>query len=431
MRRFVGTMTGMSPNPPPDSGTSGPETPAPPPPPPGAPSPPDDPPPVWSNLRDLRQLRRSGTDRRLAGVCGGLGRFLDVDPLIFRVLFLVFSPFGGLLLYGVLWLLLPDDGQETSEGQHLVQGRTSNQAIWAICAAICGFVLFLAIAVGRWDVAIWFLVIGLVVYLLTRDRDGGRGWRAANSAGTPPGTAAQPPLVDLPLGSPPQPAYAPWQHAPSQPPTPPAADRKQRSILPWLTISVALLAAGVLTGLDASDLNSIAARVVLATVLVIIGAGLLVGTWFGRARSLISIGLIVALVLFTVASLRVPLRGGIGDPRYEPHTIAEAERAHRLAIGKLTIDLRRLDLAGQTVRVNSRTAIGQTVICLPAGVPAVARTDIGVGGVSIHIPNAREDGDRVIVEPPAPLPQGGTLELEVTHGIGEILFTEGRDCEPS
>ena len=50
----------------------------------------------------------------MAGVAGGLGRHLDVDPTILRVLFVVLVFFGGagLLLYGALWLLVPEEGTE-------------------------------------------------------------------------------------------------------------------------------------------------------------------------------------------------------------------------------------------------------------------------------------------------------------------------------
>ena len=58
-------------------------------------------------MRDLGRLRRSRTDRKIAGVAGGLGRHFDIDPTIVRVAFVVLAFFGGagLLLYGVGWLL--------------------------------------------------------------------------------------------------------------------------------------------------------------------------------------------------------------------------------------------------------------------------------------------------------------------------------------
>lgn len=56
-----------------------------------------------------RRLYLSQTDRKIAGVCGGLGEFLDVDPILFRVTFVVLAFFGGvgIVLYIALWLVMP------------------------------------------------------------------------------------------------------------------------------------------------------------------------------------------------------------------------------------------------------------------------------------------------------------------------------------
>ncbi len=55
------------------------------------------------------RLYRSRKDRKLAGVCGGLGAYLDVDPVIFRVLLLVSCFFGGVgfLAYLIAWMVVP------------------------------------------------------------------------------------------------------------------------------------------------------------------------------------------------------------------------------------------------------------------------------------------------------------------------------------
>ena len=57
-------------------------------------------------VRDLGRLRRSRTDRKVAGVAGGLARHLDIDPVILRVAFVVLVFFGGagLILYAA-WVL--------------------------------------------------------------------------------------------------------------------------------------------------------------------------------------------------------------------------------------------------------------------------------------------------------------------------------------
>jgi phage shock protein PspC (stress-responsive transcriptional regulator) len=72
--------------------------------------------PPHSTYPPLHTLRRSRTDRKLLGVAGGLGRYAGIDPLIFRILFVVLAIFGGsgILLYALGWLLVPEDGEDLS-----------------------------------------------------------------------------------------------------------------------------------------------------------------------------------------------------------------------------------------------------------------------------------------------------------------------------
>lgn len=57
-----------------------------------------------------KKLYRSITDRRIAGVCGGLGEYLNVDPVILRIGFLValLMAGGGGLLYLIMWIAVPE-----------------------------------------------------------------------------------------------------------------------------------------------------------------------------------------------------------------------------------------------------------------------------------------------------------------------------------
>ena len=58
----------------------------------------------------MKRLYRSPDERKIAGVCGGLGEFLDIDPVFFRALFVVLAFIAGLgiLLYIALWLVMPE-----------------------------------------------------------------------------------------------------------------------------------------------------------------------------------------------------------------------------------------------------------------------------------------------------------------------------------
>ena len=66
-------------------------------------------------MADLsRPLRRSRTNRQIAGVVGGLAEYLGVDPTLLRVIYvvgsLVSAAFPGVLVYLLLWLLVPEAG---------------------------------------------------------------------------------------------------------------------------------------------------------------------------------------------------------------------------------------------------------------------------------------------------------------------------------
>jgi phage shock protein C len=58
---------------------------------------------------NIRRLYRSRDDRVLAGVCGGLGEYFTIDPVIIRIVWIVltFAGGAGLLLYLLAWLLIP------------------------------------------------------------------------------------------------------------------------------------------------------------------------------------------------------------------------------------------------------------------------------------------------------------------------------------
>jgi phage shock protein C len=58
-------------------------------------------------------LRRSRSDRRIAGVVGGLAKYVGIDPTLARVIYVVVSivsvAFPGILVYLLLWLIIPEE----------------------------------------------------------------------------------------------------------------------------------------------------------------------------------------------------------------------------------------------------------------------------------------------------------------------------------
>ncbi len=65
------------------------------------------------NNGNYKRLTRSTTDRRIAGVCGGLAKYLNVDPTVVRIVFLVALLFGsfGFWAYLIVWLATPEDNR--------------------------------------------------------------------------------------------------------------------------------------------------------------------------------------------------------------------------------------------------------------------------------------------------------------------------------
>ena len=59
---------------------------------------------------NMKELRRSYTNRTLCGVCGGIGEYLNVDPTIIRLLWVLFSITGGagILAYIIAALIIPE-----------------------------------------------------------------------------------------------------------------------------------------------------------------------------------------------------------------------------------------------------------------------------------------------------------------------------------
>src|SRR5271157_3420568 len=69
-----------------------------------------------------KKLYRSKTDRMLFGVCGGLGKYLGIDPTIIRVIFVLLAFIGfGILAYIVIAIVAPLEESQKSTPQGIVE----------------------------------------------------------------------------------------------------------------------------------------------------------------------------------------------------------------------------------------------------------------------------------------------------------------------
>ena len=134
-----------------------------------------------ARLGTLLQARRSQDDRMLAGVCGGVGAYLGVDPVLLRVGFAVLTIFGGLgaVAYVTLWLLLPEAGSDESiasqrSGRPDAELRTVVLVLAAILAigVLGGSAWFLPFHIP-WPI---FIAIGIWWFVSQRRRRYRRRW---------------------------------------------------------------------------------------------------------------------------------------------------------------------------------------------------------------------------------------------------------------
>jgi phage shock protein C len=60
-------------------------------------------------MAETRKLYRSRSNRQIAGVCGGLAEYFNMDATLLRVLFIVLAVLGGsgIVLYLAMWIIVP------------------------------------------------------------------------------------------------------------------------------------------------------------------------------------------------------------------------------------------------------------------------------------------------------------------------------------
>jgi phage shock protein PspC (stress-responsive transcriptional regulator) len=358
------------------------------------------------NLKDYRRLRRSRHDRKVAGVAGGLGRHLDVDPTILRVLFVVLVFFGGagLLLYGALWLFTPE---EQTDETVIRTSDSSRNAILITVAIVAGLLVIGDSWNGfgfPWPIAVAAIIV--VAVLMARD---------SSAKGTPPpgtpgyGAPAGPvePGYQPGYQSGYQPAYAPGHDSGYEPPTqefpdatgwypptpPPPAVRptKRGPLLFGPTLALVALALGALGLYDATG-GSVSDAAYPALALGVVGAMLVLGAFVGRAGGLPLLGIVAAIAL-PVTAIGGPSFEGDRDVSLRPTTAAAVESSYDVPAGRVQLDLTGIEdleeLDGRTISVD--VSAGEIVVLVPDDLRVTYDADVEFGG-RVETPDVERDG---------------------------------------
>ncbi|MCH0563972.1 MULTISPECIES: PspC domain-containing protein [unclassified Streptomyces] len=419
-----------------------------------------------------RPFRRDREHKMLSGVCAGLGRHSDVDPVIFRITLAVLAAAGGigLIFYGFAWLFVPYDDEEENEVRKLLTGRVDGQALAAVLFALVGCGVFLSM-LNNGSVLTFGVVLSLLLagagYWSQRRRDPGPDPIAAQAVADAPPEAQAPPapisyswwrdpivkdgthvggtgylwgpgdarkpditsLISVDLighggaGEGTRETRAPHAERPGQ--------RGPRRVGGWVFL-LALLAAALGTGLtwDTQPLGT-SLQTGLACALLVFGAGIALSAFLGRTGAgSIVLAAITAGLLAGAAAVPKDIGTQWTRTTWRPATAADVRPAYDLGAGVGTLDLSGLDLAaGKTVSTAADVAVGRVRVIVPADMTVKADIEVGVGDIRLPGEDSRDvdvqpgKHRRVTLAPAGGTASSGTLDLDLHVGLGQAEVT--------
>src|SRR5262249_60491352 len=140
-----------------------------------------------SEAAAYRERRRSERDRMVGGVCGGLGEYFNVNPVFYRVGFVLLALLGGagILIYGACLLVIPDDGEAAWIASDALRNHRRRPAmlIGLVLVAFAGIALLSHITFHVDNDLLWIVVLAVGAGILLSER------RRSQSRPMPPAPA--------------------------------------------------------------------------------------------------------------------------------------------------------------------------------------------------------------------------------------------------
>lgn len=410
-------------------------------------------------------LRRGKRDKVLAGVCGGLGRYFELDPVVFRIVLGVLAVTGGvgLIFYGFAWLLLPQEGEDDSEVKKLLTGRIEGATLAAVFAALVGCALFLSM-LDNGGLAVFSVLVILALggasywsqrrrhtYAPEAEAPAESGAHRTAHSPAPPETKAPPtpggpswwrdPLVKDGTTGPVGGTGYLW--GPDDTADPAAAADSPRSAVKRTAVPVrrrggiggrvfllALLAGVVATAVtwEGRPLGE-ALQAGLSATLIVFGLGLAVSSLLGRTGfGTVVLAVFTSGLLAGAAALPREIGTDWREVAWRPAAVADVRPVYEAGTGLATLDLSRLDVSkGTAVAVEASIDAGRLKVILPREV--TAQTDVTIrrlgdiqlpGDYAGRIERAGEQNRRKTLPPPAGTEAGGTIELHLSAGVGQV-----------
>ena len=318
-----------------------------------------------------RRLTRSRDDRVLAGVCGGLGRHLGVDPIILRIaaVVLVFAGGAGLLAYVAALLLVPGEPVDATAPAG-ASAPANNRTLLIVGGLVVLFFTWPFLLGGG------FLLAGIALPFALLVLAGLAAWWLVSGKG---------------FGG------------------EPAEVAKSAA----LGVGVLLLCLLVFLGgawAAAAGGGAMAAGLVIAT-----GLLLAVGAFTGGVRWVMLPALALAIGVGFVSAAGIDLDGGVGEREYRPATAEQVRERYELAMGELVVDLSESELPAGDTPMNIKVGMGEAILIVPRDVCVASSAQIGMGQVALF---DRESGGVDVDWRDFPPAAPGTSRIVVDAEIG-------------
>jgi phage shock protein PspC (stress-responsive transcriptional regulator) len=327
-----------------------------------------------------RRLTRARDDRVLGGVCAGLGRYFNTDPVFFRIGAIVLTLIGGagVLLYLAALLLIPKDDSvaTTAVDGSSVDGR--NRGL-----VIAGVVLLLIVA---WPFLLGggLILGGVLVPLAVLVATGVLVWWVVSGEG-------------------------------------PSGDAKDIARRAALGIGLLVLCLVVCVG--GAWAAAAGGEAIVAALVITAGAAIVAGAFLKPVRWLILPALALALSAGAVSAAGIDLDGGAGERDYRPTSVSDLRDRYELGIGRLTVDLRDTELPPGDTPLELDVGVGSARLIVPDDVCVTTQADLGIGFAGVF--DEENDGIDVDFDEQHSAPAGTSrLVVDAEVGVGELLIGE-------
>ncbi|MEO6606543.1 MAG: PspC domain-containing protein [Aeromicrobium sp.] len=362
-------------------------------------------------LRTIFDVKRSTDDRFVGGVCSGVAKYLNIDPVIVRIVIAVLTivGFAGAVLYAAAWLFLPSEDADKSIAAGWFKLDDNEEQVRKIGLVVAGIVAVFALVGdhGDWWGAGWALVplAALYYFFVVRPRKYDKEAIKAQVLASMPTTESVTAEVQAKID---QKVAEKIAHA----------TRPKSKALTLLTLS--LIAIGVAsTRIYADSHDGVPWTTYVAVALAITAVGLIIGTFWGHGGPLIALGLVLGLALAIGSALP---NGRIGEQRPDPTSAADVHAKYKHGVGLLELDLTGLSdptaLLGRTIILDA--GIGQTKVIVPQGLNVEIDSELKLGEISVFGRMAHGTDNEVNT---AAAGAGEKLTIKIDQNVGNIEVT--------